>query len=206
MGLPKPLKQLHHHIPIHHRIPDGRIKCVPSSHSHSSPSSPPAVAASFMNTVILTSVFSAGNHALFAGTRVLYGLSVVSPRRQAPAIFSKTTPAGVPIFALLATSSISILCFASSFIGSGQLWNWLQNIVGVSNQVCSSLFNRTHSHPLQIAWLSIGLASWRFRKAWLVQNRSVDELKFYVRWTWPWGPYFVVCFTTVSLRHSLTPS
>ena len=32
-----------------------------------------AVAASFMNTVILTSVLSAGNHALFAGTRVLYG-------------------------------------------------------------------------------------------------------------------------------------
>ncbi|KAF8828797.1 hypothetical protein HHX47_DHR3000360 [Lentinula edodes] len=31
------------------------------------------VAASFMNTVILTSVLSAGNHALFAGTRVLYG-------------------------------------------------------------------------------------------------------------------------------------
>lgn len=92
-----------------------------------------------MNTVILTSVFSAGNHALFAGTRVLYGLSVVSPRTQAPAIFSKTTSAGVPIFALLATSSISILCFASSFIGSGQLWAWLQNIVGVSNQVSSTL-------------------------------------------------------------------
>lgn len=28
------------------------------------------VAASFMNTVILTSVLSAGNHALFAGTRM----------------------------------------------------------------------------------------------------------------------------------------
>jgi amino acid permease len=26
-----------------------------------------------MNTVVLTSVLSAGNHALFAGTRVLYG-------------------------------------------------------------------------------------------------------------------------------------
>lgn len=110
-----------------------------------------------MNTVILTSVFSAGNHALFAGTRVLYGLSVVSPHRQAPAIFSKTTSTGVPIFALLATSSISILCFASSFIGSGQLWGWLQNIVGVSNQVsvtllCSILFvlspSRLHGYPL----------------------------------------------------------
>ncbi|KAJ3922860.1 amino acid permease/ SLC12A domain-containing protein [Lentinula edodes] len=134
------------------------------------------VAASFMNTVILTSVLSAGNHALFAGTRVLYGLSVTSPR-QAPAIFSWTSTNGVPIPSLMLTSSVSALCFGSSFIGSGALWGWLQNIVGVSNQ---------------IAWLSIGLASWRFRKAWLAQGRSLDELKFRSRWTWPWGPLFVV--------------
>ena len=88
-----------------------------------------------MNTVILTSVLSAGNHALFAGTRVLYGLATARPTPQAPTIFARTTKAGIPLFALLATSSVSILCFGSSFIGSGQLWGWLQNIVGVSNQV-----------------------------------------------------------------------
>ncbi|KAE9408625.1 hypothetical protein BT96DRAFT_1013261 [Gymnopus androsaceus JB14] len=132
-------------------------------------------AASFMNTVVLTSVLSAGNHALFAGTRVLYGLSVTSPR-QAPAIFSWTSANGVPLPALLLTSSISALCFGSSFIGSGTLWGWLQNIVGVSNQ---------------IAWFSIGVASWRFRKAWVAQGRSLDELKFRAGWTWPWGPPFV---------------
>ncbi|KAF5388823.1 hypothetical protein D9757_005629 [Collybiopsis confluens] len=139
------------------------------------------VAASFLNTVVLTSVLSAGNHALFAGTRVLYGLSVTSPR-QAPAIFSRTTPGGVPIYALLMTSSISGLCFGSSFIGSGTLWGWLQNIVGVSNQ---------------IAWLSIGIASWSFRRAWVAQGRSLDELKFRAKWTWPWGPPFVIFTVTV---------
>lgn len=92
-------------------------------------------ASSFMNTVILTSVLSAGNHALFAGTRLLYGLSLTTPP-QAPSIFSRTTEAGVPLPALLATSSVSVLCFGTSFIGSGALWGWLQNIVGVSNQVC----------------------------------------------------------------------
>jgi hypothetical protein len=89
-----------------------------------------------MNTVILTSVLSAGNHALFAGTRVLYGLAVTIPTRHAPRIFSRTTRRGVPLAALLATSSVSVLCFGSSFIGSGALWGWLQNLVGVSNQVC----------------------------------------------------------------------
>ncbi|KAF4620986.1 hypothetical protein D9613_000345 [Agrocybe pediades] len=135
-----------------------------------------SLAASFMNTVVLTSVLSAGNHALFAGTRVLYGLSVSTPR-QAPRIFARTTSQGIPIVALAMTSSISALCFFTSFIGSGELWGWLQNIVGVSNQ---------------IAWLSIGLSSWRFRKAWIRQGRSLKELKFHVAWTWPWGPPFVI--------------
>jgi len=138
-------------------------------------------AASFMNTVILSSVLSAGNHALFAGTRVLYGLSVTSPR-QAPKLLSWTNSAGTPIPALLVTSSISALCFASSFIGSGELWGWLQNIVGVSNQ---------------IAWLSIGLSSWRFREAWVRQRRPLDELKFRASWTWPWGPPFVVVSVSI---------
>ncbi|KAI0061399.1 hypothetical protein BV25DRAFT_751208 [Artomyces pyxidatus] len=131
-------------------------------------------AASFMNAVILTSVISAGNHALFAGTRVLYGLAATA---QAPRVFAQTTRAGVPLPALLATSSVSALCFGSSFIGSGQLWGWLQNLVGVSNQ---------------IAWLSIGLASWRFRTAWARQGRPLEEMKFRAAWTWPWGPPFVI--------------
>jgi amino acid transporter, AAT family len=55
--------------------------------------------------------------------------------RQAPSIFGTTTARGVPLAALAATSSVSALCFASSFVGSGVLWGWLQNMVGVSNQV-----------------------------------------------------------------------
>jgi amino acid transporter, AAT family len=62
------------------------------------------------------------------------GLSVTTPP-QAPRIFSRTTKRGIPLPALLLTSSVSGLCFGSSFIGSGALWAWLQNLVGVSNQV-----------------------------------------------------------------------
>ncbi|KIY50737.1 hypothetical protein FISHEDRAFT_38357 [Fistulina hepatica ATCC 64428] len=133
-------------------------------------------AASLINTVILTSALSAGNHALFAGTRVLYSLAVATPR-QAPNIFAWTTEQGVPIPALIATSSVSVLCFGSSFIGSGELWGWLQNIIGVSNQ---------------LAWLSIGLSSWRFRKAWRQQGRPLSELKYTAPWTSGWGPWFVI--------------
>ena len=94
-----------------------------------------------MNTVILSSVISAGNHALFAGTRVLYGLAAAS---HAPPLFAWTTRGGVPLPALLLTSSFSALCFGSSFIESGQLWAWLQNLVGVSNQVRRDDFAAVH--------------------------------------------------------------
>ena len=113
-------------------------------------------------------------------TGILYSLSTSSPP-LAPTFFSHTTRSGVPLRALLATSSISLLCFGSSFIGSGELWGWLQNIVGVSNQ---------------IARLSIGLASWRWRKAWKHQGRELSEMKFRAGWTWGWGPQFVIVAVT----------
>ncbi|KAG9055953.1 hypothetical protein FS842_000677 [Serendipita sp. 407] len=84
---------------------------------------------------------------------------------------------GVPWLALIATCSGSALCFASSYVGSGQLWYWLQNLVGVSNQ---------------LAWLSIGLASLRFRRAWQLQGNSLDDLLYHSKWTTVWGPYFVI--------------
>lgn len=86
-----------------------------------------SAAGSFINAVIMTSVLSAGNHALFAGTRLLYTLSV---DHHAPMVFAKLNRNQVPWVAVLATSAISGLCFGASFIGAGQLWSWLQNIVG----------------------------------------------------------------------------
>ena len=104
-------------------------------------------AGSFINAVIMTSVLSAGkpslslqtskslhqshldlifftgNHALFAGTRLLYTLAV---DRHAPLFFSTLNRNQIPWIAVLATSVISILCFGASFIGAGQLWTWLQ--------------------------------------------------------------------------------
>jgi amino acid permease len=133
LGLPESFKQEFNNIPVHHRFQEIWVQCVFHVVLESHPNASfAATAASFMNTVILSSVVSAGNHALFAGTRVLYGLAKAS---QAPSVFARTTRGGVPLPALFMTSSISALCFASSFIGSGQLWAWLQNLVGVSNQV-----------------------------------------------------------------------
>ncbi|TVY42002.1 putative amino-acid permease [Lachnellula subtilissima] len=134
-------------------------------------------AGSFINAVIMTSVISAGNHALFAGTRLLYTLSVDS---HAPKIFGKLNRNRVPWIAVLATSLISGLCFGASFIGAGQLWTWLQNLVGVSNQ---------------LAWLAISVTSLRFRAAIKLQGKE-HELPF-KNWTYPWGPILAIVLNTV---------
>ena len=80
-------------------------------------------ARSVSNAVILTSVLSAGNHALFAGTRLLYTLAMED---HAPRFFGKLNRNRVPWIAVLATGFVAGLCFGSSFIGAGQLWTWLQ--------------------------------------------------------------------------------
>lgn len=82
-----------------------------------------AVAGSFINAVIMTSVISAANHALFAGSRLLYTLAVDG---YAPRFFGSLNRFHVPWIAVLGTSVISGLCFGASYIGAGKLWSWLQ--------------------------------------------------------------------------------
>jgi AAT family amino acid transporter len=84
------------------------------------------LAGSFINAVIVTSVISAGNHALFAGSRLLYSLAV---NKHAPALFGTLNRFKTPWVAVLGTILISGLCFGASYIGAGQLWTWLQKCV-----------------------------------------------------------------------------
>jgi len=130
------------------------------------------VAGSFINAVIMTSVISAGNHALFAGSRLMYSLGT---NRHAPKFFAKVNRNQVPWVAVLLTASISGLCFGASYIGAGQLWSWLSAIVGVSNQ---------------ISWVAIGLASLRFRAG--IKAQGLEHLLPYKNWTYPYGPIFSV--------------
>ncbi|CAK9780351.1 hypothetical protein CC85DRAFT_165061 [Cutaneotrichosporon oleaginosum] len=134
-------------------------------------------AGSVINAVILTSVISAGNHALFAGARLLYTLG---SEGHAPRFFARLNGQRVPWVATIATALVAGLCFGSSFIGAGQLWNWLQNLVGVSNQ---------------LSWISIGIASIRFRRA--LDRQGKTHLLPFKNWTYPLGPWISVILGSV---------
>ncbi|PHH65612.1 hypothetical protein CDD81_2047 [Ophiocordyceps australis] len=134
-------------------------------------------AGSAINAVVLTSVLSAGNHALFAGSRLLFTLAMAG---HAPRVFGRLNRFQVPWIAVLATGAIAGVCFATKFIKAGLVWTWLQNIVGVSNQ---------------LSWISIGIASLRFRAA--LKRQGKTHLLPFRNWTYPVGPWLAVVFNSI---------
>lgn len=130
--------------------------------------------ADFMNAVIITSVISAGNHALYAGSRLAYNLGT---QGYAPKILTKVNRWKTPYVAVIFTWIFGGLGFGASFIGAGDLWNWLQAIIGLSNL---------------LSWWVIGIISIRFRQGLKYQGRESELL--FPNWTYPWGPWFVVIF------------
>lgn len=135
------------------------------------------VGGSFMNAVIFTSLISAGNHALFAGARLLYTLGTDG---YLPKFFARRNRWKAPYVAVIITWLCGGLCFGSSFIDAGTLWSWLQSLVGVSNQ---------------LSWLCIIVTSLRFRKGLKAQGK--EHYLTFRNWTYPYGNYFALVFIIV---------
>ncbi|MBY0122498.1 amino acid permease [Bacillus sp. S/N-304-OC-R1] len=132
-----------------------------------------AFAASLMNAVILTAVLSAGNSSLYAATRMLFSMA---KEGQAPKIFAKLNKRGVPVAATILTCVIGMLAFFSSIFGDGIVYIWLMNSIGITGF---------------IFWLGISISHYRFRKAFLAQGHSLDELPYRAKW-YPFGPIFAI--------------
>ncbi|MFM9280356.1 amino acid permease [Paenibacillus jiagnxiensis] len=139
-----------------------------------------AVAASVMNAVILTSVLSAGNSGTYAATRVLF---VLAQEGKAPRFLGKLNRRGIPMNALLITASVGLLAFLGSLFGDGVVYTWLLNASGM----CGF-----------ITWVGIAVSHYRFRRAFMAQGRSLNELPFRARW-FPFGPLFafVLCIIVI---------
>ena len=138
-------------------------------------------AASIMNFVILTSVLSCGNSSLYVSSRMLYAMAA---NGKAPALFGRLNRRGVPVAAVWATGLVGALAFLSSIVGGQKIYQWLYNASGLTGF---------------LIWLGIAISHLRFRKAWVAQGRSLDELRFRSRF-YPVGPWIaVVLFVAVLL-------
>ena len=137
------------------------------------------IAASLMNAVILTAILSAGNSGLYASTRMLYALAKDG---KASAIFSRTSKRGVPVPAMALTTVVAASCFLSSLVGDGTAYTWLVSV----SSLCGF-----------IVWLGIAVSHFQFRRAYLKQGNSLDDLPFRARW-YPVGPILALSLIHIS--------
>lgn len=139
-----------------------------------------AFAAAAMNAVILTSVLSAGNSSLYVGSRVLWTLA---EEGKAPAFFKKVNKGGVPTYAILGTTLIGMLCFLTSLFGDGTVYNWLLNAAGLAGY---------------LSWLGISVTHFRFRKAYKVQGKDMNDLPYVAKW-FPLGPILATLLCLIAM-------
>lgn len=115
---------------------------------------------SVFNVVIMISVLSVGNSAVYGSSRTLAALA---EQGQAPSWLGYIDRQGRPLKAIGVASAFGFLAFLAASNKEDEAFVWMQALSGLS-----SIFT----------WGSICLAHIRFRKAWRVQGHSLDELAF----------------------------
>lgn len=130
-----------------------------------------------VNVVMITAQLSSMNSALYVASRSL--LSLASAGR-APAIFARTTSNGTPVYALVFSNALGLIAMLNYTVGTGKVFTYLTNISGSATY---------------IAWACIGVVHLRFRRAWIVQGHTVEELPFKA-WFYPYGTIVVIFLNT----------
>lgn len=137
-----------------------------------------AIAAAVMNAVILTSVLSCGNSGLYAASRMLYAMA---EEGKAPQFLKKVNKRGVPMNCLYFTTAVSVLAFLGYLVGENTVYLWLVNASGMAGF---------------IAWLGIAISHYRFRRAFKLQGRDMNELKYKAK-LFPFGPIIALILCTI---------
>ncbi|CAO1613264.1 unnamed protein product [Jaminaea pallidilutea] len=110
------------------------------------------------NAVILVSVLSVGNSAVYGGSRTLCAMAQSG---QAPKIFAFIDREGRPTPAVALSLAMGFLAFLIYSASQNDVFNWLLGLSGLS-----SIFT----------WGSICFAHIRFRHAWKLQGKTLEEL------------------------------
>lgn len=119
------------------------------------------------NAVILVSVLSVGNSAVYGASRTLCGLAQAG---QAPKIFAYIDRQGRPMPAVILSLAFGFLAFLIYAEDDSTVFNWLLAISGLS-----SIFT----------WGSLCFCHIQFRRAWKYNGHTVEELP----WASPLGEY-----------------
>lgn len=125
------------------------------------------VVPSIINAIVITSAFSAGNSAMLAGTRTLYGLA---RQGRAPKIFTRVNRYHIPYLTVAFFSLFMCLGYMTLSASAATVFGWLLNLVSVG-----SLIN----------WSILLITYLRFYYGCKVQGIDRSELP----WAAPFQPY-----------------
>lgn len=136
-------------------------------------------AAGIMNFVILIAVLSSANSWLYAISRILFPQSVDGFLWKG---FRRVNHRGVPIVSFLAMAILSLALWALQFIGPN-VYNYLIAATSLGGFM---------------EWLGIAIAHYRFRRGFLRQGHTLDELDYHAG-LFPFGPLFafVLCIVVI---------
>lgn len=113
-----------------------------------------------MNAVILVAVLSVGNSAVFGSSRTLAAMAKLS---QAPRVLGYVDRRGRPLVAIALAAAFGLLAFLADLQDRYNVLDWLVAISGLSTV---------------FTWASICLCHIRFRRAWALRGRSLDDIPF----------------------------
>ncbi|TDZ28481.1 putative amino-acid permease [Colletotrichum spinosum] len=143
-----------------------------------------------INGVITLCVISVANSCTYGSTRVFQALAESG---RAPAVFAKIDKQGRPIYCVALQVAFGFISFITVAADSQTVFSWLLAMTGLSGQ---------------FAYLSIMLAHIRFRKAWRLQGRPLEDI--------PWrsalgvygsylGVFLVLCSLIATFYSALFP-
>ena len=135
-------------------------------------------AASIMNLVIITAIISTANASLYTASRVLWH---IGNTKDGPCFLHKTNLKGIPVIGILMSALFAALCVVSSVVGSGAVFAWLLNVISLAGYV---------------AWFGICLSYYRFRKAYMLQQKDLAALHYRAAW-FPFAPLLAMALIIV---------
>ncbi|STP05029.1 amino acid permease [Helicobacter acinonychis] len=117
-------------------------------------------AADIMNFVIVTAILSTANSRLYASGRMIYGLS---QKKMFFPIFAKLNALGTPTYALYLSLGVTLVGMLTDAFAPEKIMASLINVV---------------SFMVIIVWISISVAQYRFRKAYVASGKSLKDLPY----------------------------